>query len=246
MALMESGGHAHRQPEQRQPSGCRYVLIGLLAAFFAALIFVLGLVTGGGSVIYDRIAAALGMPLAATPQTTIISRDAVLERVRQVSRLETTIFTLERVIEAKQSDQFWPDWLRGERLLLIANGTVIAGVDLGQLKPEAVTVSPDGSAVTIDLPPVQIFNINSILDNSKTRVYDRQTGIFAAPDQNLETQARQAAEGEILKAACHTGIMQRATDDAQHALAQLMELYDFKVTVRAAPVPACPMAATED
>jgi hypothetical protein len=243
---MESDGRVLRQPEQRQPSGCRYVLIGLLAAFFAALIFVLGLVTGGGSVIYDRIAAALGLSPAATPQTEIISREAVVQQVRQVSRLETTIYTIERVIEAKQADQFWPDWLRGDRLLLIANGTVIAGVDLEQLKPEAVTVSPDGSLVTVDLPPVQIFNMNSILDNSKTRVYDRQTGIFTSPNQNLETQARRAAEGEILKAACDAGIMQRATDDAQRALGQLMQVYKFKVVVRAGPVPPCPVAAVED
>jgi hypothetical protein len=243
---MESNERVLRQPEQRQPSGCRYVLIGLLAAFFAALIFVLGLVTGGGSVIYDRIAAVLGLSPAATPQTEIISRKAVVQQVRQVSRLETTIYTIERVIEAKQSDQFWPDWLRGDRLLLIANGTVIAGVDLEQLKPEAVTVSPDGSLITVDLPPVQIFNMNSILDNSKTRVYDRQTGLFAAPDQNLETQARQAAEGEILKAACDAGIMQRATDDAQRALGQLMQVNKARVIVRAAPVPACPVAAVED
>jgi hypothetical protein len=242
MVLMESQRrvNANRKNDVRQPSGCRYVLIGLLAALLAALIFVLGLVTGGGSVIYDRFLDLVGLSPTAPPESTIISSEAVVQQVRKVSRLETTIYTIERVIEAKQSDEFWPDWLSGDRLLLIANGTVVAGVDLEQLSPDAVTVSPDGSAVTIDMPPVQIFNMNNILDNSKTHVYDRQTGLLRAPDQDLETQARQVAESEILQAACDAGIMQRASEDAQHALEKLMELYEFEVVVRAAPVPDCP------
>ena len=231
---------SYPEPERRRSSGCSYVLIGLLTVFFAALIFLLGLLTGGGASVVDRVLGLVGLSPVATPAPTIVSGDAIVQQIRQVSRLETTIYTVERVIEAKQSDEFWPDWLRGDRLLLIASGTVIAGVDLGQLEAAAVTVSPDGESVTVTLPPVQIFNLNSILDNARTRVYDRQQGLFATPNADLETQARQAAEAEILRGACEAGIMVQATDDAQRALEKLLALYEFTVTVRAAPVPACP------
>jgi hypothetical protein len=229
-------------PERRRGSGCSYVLVGLLTVLVAALIFALGLLTGGGASVVDRVLTLFGRGPAAAPATDIISGDMVIQQIRQVSRLETTVYTVERVIEAKQSDEFWPDWLRGNRLLLIASGTVVAGVDLGRLDASAVTVSEDGKHMTVDLPPVEIFNLNSILDNAHTRVYDRQQGIFASPDANLETQARQAAEEEILTGACEAGIMERATEDAQRALEKLLALYDFTVTVRAAAVPDCPVA----
>ncbi len=236
---MESESRPYPEPQRRGSSGCSYVLVGLLTVFFAALIFLLGLLTGGGASIVDRVMALLGRTPAVMPAPVIISGDAIIQQIRQVSRLETTIYAVERVIEVKQSDEFWPDWLRGDRLLLIASGTVVAGVDLERLDTSAVTVSPDGRSVTVDLPPVEIFNRNSILDNARTRVYDRQQGLFASPNADLETQARQAAEAEILRGACEAGILVQATEDAQRALEKLLALYDFDVTVRAAPVPDC-------
>jgi hypothetical protein len=224
----------------RQPSGWRYVLIGALTFIFAASLLTAGLVLGGGASLIDRVLTGVGLipGPAATPQ--IISGDAVVQEIREISRLETTTYTIERVIEAKQSDPTWPDWLRGDRLLLIANGTVIAGVDLGQLQQSDVVVAPDGQSVRVTLPPVQIFNRNSILNNEKTRVYDRQTGILAAPNQNLETQARQGAEGQLLQAACDEGIMQRATDDSREAVTKMLSLAKLNATIQAGPVPPCP------
>jgi hypothetical protein len=245
---MESESYTYPEPQRRGSSGgqggsgCSYVLVGLLTVFFAALIFLLGLLTGGGASIVDRVMTLLGRTPAAAPAPEIISGDAIIEQIRQVSRLETTIYTVERVIEVKQSDEFWPDWLRGDRLLLIASGTVVAGVDLERLDASSVTVSADGASVTVDLPPVEIFNRNNILDNARTRVYDRQQGLFAQPNANLETQARQAAESDILLAACEAGILAQANEDAQRALEKLLALYEFDVTVRAAAVPDCPEA----
>lgn len=223
-----------------QPSGWRYVLIGALTFIFAASLLAAGLVLGGGAALVDRVLTGVGLIPAAQATPQIISSDAVVQEIRSVNRLETTTYTIERVIEAKQSDPVWPDWLRGDRLLLIANGTIIAGVDLGQLQQSDVVVSPDGSAITVTLPPVQIFNRDSILNNEKTRVYDRQTGILAAPNQNLETQARQAALGQLVLAACEDGIMQRATDDSREAVTKILSLAKLKATVQSAPVPPCP------
>jgi hypothetical protein len=224
----------------RQPSGWRYVLIGALTFIFAASLLAAGLVLGGGASLIDRMLSGVGLIPGPAPTPQFVSGDAVIQEIRQISRLETTTYTIERVIEAKQSDPNWPDWLRGDRLLLIARGTVVGGVDLGQLQPSDVVVAPDGQSVTITLPPVQIFNRNSILNNAKTRVYDRQTGILAAPGQDLETQARQAAEGQLLQAACEEGIMQHATDDSREAVSKMLSLANMKATVQSSPVPPCP------
>lgn len=227
----------------RQPSGCWYVLIGALTFIFAASLLAAGIVLGGGASFMDRLLGGFGLIPQETPPPTLISGDAIVQEIRQISRLETTTYTIERVIEARQSDPVWPDWLRGDRLLLIANGTVVAGVDLEQVQPADVVVAPDGQSATVTLPPVQIFNRDSILNNAKTRVYDRQQGLLAPPNQDLETQARQEAETQLLQAACDEGIMQHATDDARESVSRMFALLDVTVTVQPGPVPSCPLEA---
>jgi hypothetical protein len=173
-----------------------------------------------------------------TPTPVIITREAIIRQVQQVSRLETTIYVVERVIEIKQSDAFWPDWLRGDRILLIAYGRVTAGVDLAKLQPQDVVVDNDKRMVTITLPAVEVLSY--ALDNSKTRVYDRQRGLLAPSNAQLESQARQMAEREILRAAYEDGILERADGDARRAVEDFLRLTGYQVTVRSSPLPAIP------
>lgn len=224
----------------RRPSGWRYVIIGILTFVFAASLLLAGIVLGGGASVLDRMLTGLGLLPALERPAEIISGDAIVQQIRQISRLETTTYTIERVIEARQSDPNWPDWLRGDKLLLIANGTIVAGVDLEKLEASDVVVSPDGQAATITLPPAEIFNRDAILNNSKTRVYDRQQGLLAPPNETLETDARRAAEGQLLAAACDEGIMERATEDARAAVTTMLTLFEMDVTVMSAAVPPCP------
>ncbi len=145
-----------------------------------------------------------------TPTPTIITSAAVVQRVQQLSRLETSSYTIQTVIEVNQG-QGNPifDFLAGDELLLIAKGTVTAGIDLGTLTPDQVSVAPDGSTVTLRLPPAQVFAI--ALDSDGTRVYSRDRGFFAPENKDLETLARQQAEDQILAAACEDGILSKAT-----------------------------------
>jgi hypothetical protein len=93
----------------------------------------------------------------------------------------------------------------------------------------------------VRLPQAEIFDVT--LDNAKTRVYDRQQGLLAGANKDLETQARQAAEEEIFKAACEDGIMQRAHDDSQRMMGQFLSLLDVgaAVVIEPGPAPTCPM-----
>jgi hypothetical protein len=214
----------------------------VLTFIFAGSLLMAGIVLGGGAAVLDRMLTGFGLIPAAQPTPAIVSSDAIVQQIRQISRLETTTYTVERVIEARQSDPVWPDWLRGDRLLLIANGTVVAGVDMEQLRPSDVVVSPDGRRVTVMLPPAQVFNEDSVLDNAKTRVYDRQQGLLAPTNENLETDARRAAGGQLLAAACEEGIMERATEDARETVTKMLSLFEFEATVvTQAPAP-CPGA----
>ncbi len=152
------------------------------------------------------------------PSPTVIPDPiTVIHEIRPLSRLETIQYTVEKVITA-QTDQGIFGALFGDRLLFVAHGVVIAGVDMGKIRPEDVTIQ--GEDVTITLPPAEIFV--STLDNSKSYVYDRQTGVFTHGDVNLETTARRAAEKEILNTAMDDGILTQAQQNAQNYLSQFL------------------------
>jgi hypothetical protein len=217
------------------------ILAGIVTFVIIASFFISGLAIGRGVAIVDAISQLIHGVSAPQTTTTIISRGAVIEQIRRIQRLETTTYTIERIIVVKQTDSFWPEWLRGERLLLVAHGDIVAGVDLAGLNEDNVIVAEDGQSVVLNLPAVAIFNPTSILDNEKTYVYDRQRGIFSPFTNDLETTARREADKQLLLAACEGGILRQATTDAQRALERLLALLEMDVTVNSAPVPACPV-----
>lgn len=181
--------------------------------------------------------------IVATPTTTLRDRGGTILQIRSLNRLETQSFSVERVIEAKVERGNPLDLLLGDRLLLIASGDVVAGVDLSKLRDSDVTISPDGKSITLKLPPSEIFSKS--LNNDRTRVYDRQQGILAPQNKDLETQARASAEAEILNAACESNIMQKAADDAQRSMEQFLRLLDFQsVTVTSSAGPCVAPSST--
>ena len=179
------------------------------------------------------------VPSMATP--VVRRSDVIIERIQALSRLETASYTVQTVIEVqqRQGDPL-TDWLAGDTLLLIARGSVIAGVDLGELDAEDVSLAPDGQTITVHLPPARI--VRAALDTAGTRVYSRQRGWFAPPNLDLETLARQEAEAQILHLACDDGILIRAADQAAATMQRILSLVDAggPVLVRPGPPTACP------
>lgn len=162
----------------------------------------------------------------------------VVRQIRSLARLETAQYTLEKVIAAEQGQGLLGP-LFGDRLLFVAHGQVIAGVDLSKLQPNDVTVSPDGR-VTIILPAAEIFV--SRLDNEKSYVYDRDTGLLTKGDVNLESLARQTAEQELRRGALEDGILNIAQSNAANVVERLLRTLRFTdvIIVVATPQPPTP------
>ena len=118
------------------------------------------------------------------------SSQTVIKELRELSRLETASYTIEKVIDAGTSGNQLQETLFGDRILLIAHGDVIAGFDLATLDEKAVQV--DGTSLRMTLPPPQILSAH--LDPSQTRVYDRKQGLLSRGDKDLESEARAEAE----------------------------------------------------
>ncbi len=178
----------------------------------------------------------IGAYLNPTP-TIRPSPVTIIRQVRNLSRLETASYSVEKVITA-ESGQDALAFLFGDRLLLIAHGEVIAGVNLEQVGEGDITVTEDDRVVFV-LPPSEILVVT--LDNDKTYVYDRDTGLFGM-NPGLETAARQAAEEEILQAALEDGILEMADANARAYLTQLITAFGFQdvIFIPATPSPPPP------
>lgn len=170
------------------------------------------------------------------PTPTIYPAGAtVVRQIQSLARLETAQYTLEKVIAA-ESGQGALGALFGDKLLFVAHGEVIAGVDLSQLQANDVTVSAEGR-VTIILPAAEVFA--SSLNNEKSYVYDRQTGLFTKGDINLESVARQAAEDQLRQGALEDGILNLAQSNANNVIDRLLRTLNFTEVyiVTATPTP---------
>lgn len=199
-----------------------------------------GLVTAVRSAaqpVIDPLGAAATQVAAALPPTPtpLPSGEAVVVQIRSLARLESAEFVIEKVI-IKEEGQGALGVLFGDRLIFVAHGNVIAGVDLGKMQVSDVQVLPNGKAfVILPAPEVLVTNI----DNEKSYVVDRETGLLTKGNINLETDARREAQQEIEQAALEAGILDQAQRSAESYLRQLLGSlgYTDVTFVRATPTP---------
>ncbi|MCL4258422.1 MAG: DUF4230 domain-containing protein [Anaerolineales bacterium] len=160
----------------------------------------------------ESVSTQVANVLNPTP-TVIPDPVTIVHEVRSMARLETIQYSVEKIITAETRQGLF-GFLVGDRLLFVAHGTVIAGVDLQKLQPEDLRI--EDSVLYVKLPPAEIFV--ATLENDKSYVYDREQGVLTRGDQSLETVARQAAEDEIEKAALADGILNQAQINAENFL----------------------------
>jgi hypothetical protein len=170
--------------------------------------------------IWDRLASMA----TGRSRTEFRSQPSVVEKIRQLQRLETVVYTMDKVVEGDRESLILPDFLAGDKLLLVAHGEVIAGVDLSGLQPSGVAIS--GRKIRVHLPAAQIFSAR--LDSAQTRVYSRMTGLLVSADQNLESEVRQRAEQQIREGALADGILDKATQNARTTIKSLLLSLGFE------------------
>lgn len=216
-----------KAPRRQQRSLNRWLVTLILGAVLLLLLII-------GYVVVDTVlslgratssvpgAVATQVQQVLNPTPTIIAdQQTVVLQVQSLSRLETAAYTVEKVITA-ESGEGPLGFLFRDKLLLIAQGQVIAGVDLGRMSADDVRIA--GDTVYVTLPAAEIFV--ATLDNDETYVYDRQTAVLGQ-QVDLETLARQQAEEEILNAALEDGILDLAQKNAESAVGSLIRALGF-------------------
>ena len=156
----------------------------------------------------NNLSTQIAVVLNPTP-TILPDPVTIVHEVRSLARLETIKFSLEKIITAETRQGVF-EWLVGDRLIFVAHGEVIAGIDLKKLDPEDLEVK--AGVLYVTLPEAEIFV--TAIDNEQSYVYDRDTGLLTHGEVNLETEARRAAEREIEKSALEDGILELAEQNA--------------------------------
>lgn len=170
------------------------------------------------------------------PKYTVnLSSQTVIKQIKSLNRLETSSYTIEKIIDVGTSGNKFNQFLYGDRILLIAHGTVIAGFDMSKVNEGDINLSKDTLKVTLPAPEILVTK----LDSDQTRVYDRQQGLLTKGDRNLETEARSEAEKVIKDAACKGGILNEASKNARNQLTGLFKSVGFVTVVVEIPQGSC-------
>jgi hypothetical protein len=192
------------------------VIVGLLAALFA----VPAVVRHVGTSMRNRISVAF----LGRHDSIDVSQPTVIASIQRLARLESVVYTMDKVVEGDRTNEYLPDILTGDKLLLIVHGQAVAGVDLS--KVQASNVQIDGHSVTITMPAAELLSVS--LDNSKTRVFSRTTGLLVPTDPTLESEVREKAEGDLRQSALDSGILTTAEGNARATLTTMLHSLGFQ------------------
>lgn len=196
------------------------------AVFFVGLIAGVLLLGGFGSVMLARNSAWLShvwSSLTGRSLSIDVSQPTVVDRIQRLQRIETVVYTMDKIVTGAKENPIFPDFLAGDRLLMLVHGEVVAGIDFAHLKPGDVRV--EGKEVQLHMPAPQVFSTR--LDSARTRVYSRQTGWLVPTDPNLETQVRQEAERQLQEGALADGILHNAQVNAGATITSLLQGLGF-------------------
>ena len=103
------------------------------------------------------------------------SHPVLLQSLENLSEYRAASANMQVVVDVEQDTNLIPSFIRGERTLFVAAGSVDAAVDFSRLRGDALRVSDDRLTVSITLPAPQLTEPR--LDPDRTRVYDRDRGL---------------------------------------------------------------------
>jgi hypothetical protein len=146
--------------------------------------------------------------------------DVTVESIRNLAEL-TTVEYVEYTTVEKGRDDGILNWATGDKIEMFAVARIGAGVDLGGLEEGDIFADPETRRAIIRIPEADITYV--AVDNERTVVYNRETGIFTSGDPDLERAARITAEAELVDQALQDDILGEAEDRAEMILEDLLE-----------------------
>ena len=198
-------------------------LVGLAALVVIAVLLVTGPLNPFGTDTKDR------------------SQPVLLKSLENLSDYHAATANMQVVVDVEEDARLLPSFIKGERTLFVAAGTVDAAVDFRGLAkdPEAVKVSDDRRSVHLTLPAPKLLEPQ--LDPDRSRVYDRDRGALdrisdaLSDDGGADQQELYVLAERKLReaAAADPALLERAEENTRAMLEGMMRGLGFeRVTVR--------------
>jgi hypothetical protein len=174
-------------------------------------------------------------------ETVDRSGPVLLKSLENLSEYRAASANMQVVVDVEQDTELVPSFIKGDRTLFVAAGTVDAAVDFGDLgrSPDAVRVSDDRKEVAITLPAARLTEAR--LDQERSRVYDRDRGALDRLEDALsddggadQQDVYVLAERKLTEAAASDpSLLETAERNTRSMLEGMMRGLGFeKVTVR--------------
>ncbi|MCP4423022.1 MAG: DUF4230 domain-containing protein [Chloroflexi bacterium] len=162
------------------------------------------------------------------PATPVIlpDRTTIVREINNLARLETASVDLEKVITAERDQEILWGAL-GETMVFVAYGTVYAGVDFAEMTAEDMQVV-DPNTVWVHLPEAIYFEDIPVLNNERSYVVDRDTGLLTRADPELETEVRRVAETTLREEAQGSAALEVANENARQFMLDFLQGLGFE------------------
>jgi hypothetical protein len=150
----------------------------------------------------------------------------IIQQVQTLSDLVTVKYVMQKVeFVDSPPESTLGQFIQGDnKVMLLAQGVVKAGIDLKKITADDVTIS--GKVLTLTLPRPHITD--AYLDDAQTKVIERTTGFLRSLDKDLEQTTRQYAVDDIRRAAQQSGILNDANERARTELRTFFQQAGFE------------------
>lgn len=218
MAIWSSAQFVPQQ-QRRTSSGRLIAVVAVVATLFAV-----------GALKMPRFLPSFKSPLT----TTKVDRSSppVLKALEDLHEYRAATGHYEVIVDVEKDAKYLPGFIKGERTLFVAAGTVDGVVDFTAIAPSAVIMSDDRRTVSLRLPHARLGTVR--VDPAGTYVYEKKRGALDRigdmfnSNPGGEQEFYRLAEAKMLAAAQGSdGIVARAETNTTAMLTSLLQSLGF-------------------
>jgi hypothetical protein len=134
-------------------------------------------------------------------------------QLKELNELATVEYTVSKIVKASDNQTWYK--VGDRKILMSCKATIKAGIDLSQLRPEAIEA--EGNKISLNLPQAKIFSVN--LKPEDVRTEYEEVGLFRNDFTAAERNSLMAqGEAQIQQQIAGTNILKEAESQAVLAL----------------------------
>jgi hypothetical protein len=201
-----------------------------------------GLVAVAALAVAGRLDLFPSLPNPFGSETIDRTQPALLQSLADLSEYHAATGNFQVIVDTEKDTRFVPSFIRGERTVYVAGGSVDAVVDFSQLDERSIEVSPDRTSVSVVLPAPTLAE--PTVDPEESRVVSRDRGLLdrvgsAFSDNPAgERSLALAAQDKMRAAAAESDLRRRAEDNTRRMLEGMLRALGYsEVTVTFSPTP---------